>query len=226
MKRYSIAGGLLAAATLTLTGCNSTLTSGPVTVTVSAPDSATPGTPGGANPGPGGANPAPARPGGSPNSGAPTDNQGSDNGSPGGAPNPGAPAPGKCTTSQLTLDKGVGGLQGGHWFLRLINHSANSCVLQGFPGVSYTNGPTGDPVGQPADREQTATPAPVTVAPNAAAQFEFIENDSLLEGCAAVHTDTIRVYPPDNTESLTLWWPKVICPGPDHMLTVRAITPM
>ncbi len=40
------------------------------------------------------------------------------------------------------------------------------CVLQGFPGVSQANGPSDDPVGEPAVRDegpQAPEPAPVTL---------------------------------------------------------------
>ncbi|MFI6166410.1 DUF4232 domain-containing protein [Nocardia sp. NPDC051052] len=132
-------------------------------------------------------------------------------------------------TAQLRLDKGVGGQVGGTWFLRFINSSSRTCVLQGFPGVSQTNGPAGEPVGEPAVRDQgpqAPQPAPVTLAPNGAAQFEFISYPKQINECAALRTNTLRVYPPDNTESLWLPWDNLICPSPQRMLVVRAITPM
>ncbi|CAM4051074.1 DUF4232 domain-containing protein [Nocardia ninae] len=138
-------------------------------------------------------------------------------------------APPKCVTAQLRLDKGVGGPVGGTWFLRFINSSSRTCVLQGFPGISQTNGPTGEPVGEPAVRDQgpqAPKPAPVTLAPDGAAQFEFISYPKQINECAALRTNTLRVYPPDNTESLWLPWDNLICPSPQRMLVVRAITPM
>ncbi|WP_167768739.1 DUF4232 domain-containing protein [Nocardia sp. CS682] len=138
-------------------------------------------------------------------------------------------APPKCVTAQLRLDKGVGGPVGGTWFLRFINSSSRTCVLQGFPGISQTNGPTGEPVGEPAVRDQgpqAPKPAPVTLAPGGAAQFEFISYPKQINECAALRTNTLRVYPPDNTESLWLPWDNLICPSPQRMLVVRAITPM
>ncbi|MFF0500026.1 DUF4232 domain-containing protein [Nocardia aobensis] len=135
----------------------------------------------------------------------------------------------KCVTAQLRLDKGVGGPVGGDWFLRFINSSSRTCVLQGFPGVSQTNGPSDDPVGEPAVRDegpQAPEPAPVTLAPGGAAQFEFITFPKQINDCAALRTTTLRVYPPDNTESLWLPWDNLICPSPQRMLVVRAITPL
>lgn len=138
-------------------------------------------------------------------------------------------APPKCVTAQLRLDKGIGGQVGGTWFLRFINSTSRTCVLQGFPGVSQTNGPTGDPVGEPATRDQgpqAPKPTPVTLEPGGAAQFEFISYPKQINECAALRTNTLRVYPPDNTESLWLPWDNLICPSPQHMLVVRAITPL
>ncbi|MFG1796464.1 DUF4232 domain-containing protein [Nocardia sp. NPDC049149] len=135
----------------------------------------------------------------------------------------------KCVTAQLILDKGFGGQVGGTWFLKFINSSSRTCVLQGFPGVSQTNGPSGDPVGEAAVRDegpQAPKPAPVTLAPGGAAQFEFITYPKQVNECAALRTSTLRVYPPDNTESLWLPWDGLICPSPQRMLIVRAITPI
>ncbi|WP_405135266.1 DUF4232 domain-containing protein [Nocardia sp. NBC_01388] len=135
----------------------------------------------------------------------------------------------KCVTAQLNLDKGIGGPVGGDWFLKFINNSSRTCVLQGFPGVSQTNGPSGDPVGEPAERDQSPqapSAAPVTLAPGGAARFEFISYPKQINDCAALRTSTLRVYPPDNTESLWLPWDNLICPSPQRMLVVRAITPM
>ncbi|WP_330181542.1 DUF4232 domain-containing protein [Nocardia sp. NBC_01503] len=135
----------------------------------------------------------------------------------------------KCVTAQLSLDKGVGGPVGGDWFLRFINNSSRTCVMQGFPGVSQTNGPSGDPVGEPAERDQgpqAPKPVPVVLAPGAAAQFEFITYPKQINDCAALRTNTLRVYPPDNTESQWLPWDSLICPSPQRMLVVRAVTPM
>ncbi|MCM6790853.1 DUF4232 domain-containing protein [Nocardia sp. CDC159] len=132
-------------------------------------------------------------------------------------------------TAQLTLDPGRGGPVGGTWFLKFVNSSSRTCVLQGFPGVSQTNDPIGEPVGEPAVRDQgpqAPKPAPVTLAPGGAAQFEFITYPKQVNECAALRTNTLRVYPPDNTESLWLPWDGLICPSPQRMLIVRAITPM
>jgi hypothetical protein len=144
-------------------------------------------------------------------------------------PPPTDAAPRKCLTAQLTLDKGVGGQVGGTWFLKFINSSSRTCVLQGFPGVSQTNGPDGEPVGEAAVRDQgpqAPKPAPVTLAPGGAAQFEFITYPKQINECAALRTSTLRVYPPDNTASLWLPWDGLICPSPQRMLIVRAITPI
>ncbi|WP_433590291.1 DUF4232 domain-containing protein [Nocardia sp. CA-145437] len=136
----------------------------------------------------------------------------------------------KCTTSQLILDKGHGGQIGGTWFLKFINKSSTACTLEGFPGVSQTNGPQGDPVGEPAERDkgpQAPQATQVTLSANGgAAQFEFISYPKQVNDCAALRTSTLRVYPPDNTESLSLPWDNLICPSPQRMLVVRAITPM
>ncbi|WP_369640247.1 hypothetical protein, partial [Nocardia sp. JMUB6875] len=67
-------------------------------------------------------------------------------------------------------------------------------------------------------------PTPVVLAAGAAAQFEFITYPKQVNDCAALRTNTLRVYPPDNTESMWLPWDSLICPSPQRMLVVRAVT--
>ncbi|WP_433560400.1 DUF4232 domain-containing protein [Nocardia sp. CA-151230] len=225
---------LAAGVAIAVTGCEPT----------SSPQSAPATTPASRNAQPSGqATPGQTTQAGQPGQDAPaatpSDTHAPDSTAPTAAPQ-GGTTPAKCTTSQLVLDKGVGGPVGGDWFLRFINVSSTSCVMQGFPGVSQTLGAAGDgvsqtlgaagdPVGEPADRDQgpqAPKPVPVTLAPNGAAQFEFITYPKQVNACAALRTNTLRVYPPDNTESLSLPWDSLICPSPQRMLIVRAVQPM
>lgn len=205
---------------ITASGCDPTSSTGSAPTTTPAAQTSQPGQPQATGPGqatpPGGDAPA--------TSAAPASS------SPVADPTtPADTSPPKCVTAQLILDKGHGGQVGGTWFLKFINNSSRTCVMQGFPGVSQTNGPSGDPVGEPADRDQRAIapkPTPVTLTPGAAAQFEFISYPKQVNDCAALRTNTLRVYPPDNTESVWLPWDGLICPSPQHTLLVSAVTPM
>ncbi|MEC3956286.1 DUF4232 domain-containing protein [Nocardia sp. CDC153] len=201
-----------------VSGCDPTTTAGPASTTqVSQPAQNT--QPGQGQPGQT-TQPGASSPGG-------IDHDGDNAGAP--VTTPGQTTPPKCVTGQITLDKGHGGPVGGDWFLKFINSSSKTCVIQGFPGVSQTNGPTGDPVGEPAERDQGADapkPTPVVLTPGAAAQFEFITYPKQVNNCDALRTNTLRVYPPDNTESMWLPWDSLICPGPQRMLIVRAVTPV
>ncbi|MFE2955933.1 DUF4232 domain-containing protein [Nocardia tengchongensis] len=216
-----VVAALAAGVALTVTGCDPSDTPKPLPTTAPAGQT-TPATAQPTQPG------QDTQPGG--NSPGTTDAPAPTTGAPAGdpaTPPPGGPA--KCTTSQLILDKGYGGQIGGTWFLKFINKSSTPCVLEGFPGVSQTNGPQGDPVGEPADRDkgpQAPQVTPVTLTANGgAAKFEFISYPKQVNACDALRTNTLRVYPPDNTESLTLPWDNLICPSPQRMLLVRAITP-
>ncbi|MEU7143283.1 DUF4232 domain-containing protein [Nocardia sp. NPDC046473] len=225
-----LVAGFAAGVAITASGCDSPTTSTPATRTPlpsaqseQPTQPAHPSVPGGNVPEPGGSVPEPGGSVPEPTAVPATRTAVAD------PTTPADTAPPKCVTAQLRLDKGVGGQIGGTWFLRFINSSSRTCVLQGFPGVSQTNGPTGDPVGEPATRDQgpqAPQPAPVTLAPGGAAQFEFISYPKQINECAALRTNTLRVYPPDNTESLWLPWDNLICPSPQHMLVVRAITPL
>ncbi|RMI30348.1 DUF4232 domain-containing protein [Nocardia stercoris] len=211
MTRYSTTAVLLAlAGTFALTGCEGDIpSSGPTTVTVVTGAAAPTGT------------------GGSPGStGTPTAN--------GAAPQTAGGTP-VCRTAQLTLSQGDnGGDHGGMgtFVAQLIftNTGPAACVMQGYAGVSQTVGATGDPVGAPADRDTSslAKVVPVTLAPGGAAQFLLFTSNwqNYPDTCAPKSTDHLRVYPPDNTDSLALPWDRKICTGPMHLLTVRPVQPM
>lgn len=214
---------------ISVSGCDPTTAAGPASTTPAA--QTPPAQPGQTTqPGqPGQTTQAgqPTQPGGSPQGGI--DHDGDNAGAP--VTDTTTPASGlpKCVTRQVVLDKGHGGPVAGDWFLKFINSTSVTCVIQGFPGVSQTNGPTGDPVGEPAERDQgpgAPKPTPVVLAPGAAAQFEFITYPKQVNNCDALRTNTLRVYPPDNTESMWLPWDSLICPSPQRMLVVRAVTPV
>ncbi|WP_040813135.1 DUF4232 domain-containing protein [Nocardia concava] len=213
---------------ISVSGCDPTTSAGPASTTPAAQ------TPPAQTTQPGQPQPGQTTQAGQPTQPATTPGGIDHDGDNAGAPVTDTTAPGtaglpKCVTRQIVLDKGHGGPVAGDWFLKFINSTSVTCVIQGFPGVSQTNGPTGDPVGEPAERDQgpgAPKPTPVVLAPGAAAQFEFITYPKQVNNCDALRTNTLRVYPPDNTESMWLPWDSLICPSPQRMLVVRAVTPV
>jgi len=113
--------------------------------------------------------------------------------------------------------------------VQFTNIGSTSCVIQGFPGVSYVTGDNGQQVGAPADRDG-AIEAPVTLAPGQTAHAPI----HMLNGigayapddpvCQATPARGIRVFPPDDTAALFIPGNSTVCGNPsNHTMTVRAV---
>lgn len=124
-----------------------------------------------------------------------------------------SPTDAKCRADQLQLT--VGGSQGAagtaYTTFVVVNTSSSLCTLMGYPGVSYLDS-SGAQVGPDATR--TTTPAPTSVELRPADAAHFVVGNSVVipqAGCPAlVSAPTLRMYPPDDTGSLT-----VSAPGSD-----------
>ncbi|GAB2550814.1 hypothetical protein GCM10027167_67170 [Nocardia heshunensis] len=108
---------------------------------------------------------------------------------------------------------GKGGAAAMHSYFALVftNTSAVACTMQGYPGVSYTNGPDGDPIGKPADRDHADNATPVTVVrldpgARASAKIAALNGQGAYStaDCKPVAEKGLRIYPPDNKSSLFL----------------------
>lgn len=144
-----------------------------------------------------------------------------------------APMPkGLCTSKDLELSLGDGrGAAGTTWrALRFTNTSDATCEIQGFPGVSYVAGDDGHQVGAAAYRDGSKG-APVTLraGQTAHAVVAFSEPGNYPpEDCEPTEVRGLRVYPPQETNSLFLPHPRTGCAGEDlasHQLKVRTIQP-
>jgi hypothetical protein len=114
--------------------------------------------------------------------------------------------------------------------IQFTNIGSTSCVIQGFPGVSFVTGDSGQQVGAPADRDGEIAP-PVTLAPGQTAHAPL----SMLNGigayyppdtplCGATQIRGIRVYPPDDTAALFIPGNDTVCGNPStHTMTVRTV---
>jgi hypothetical protein len=119
----------------------------------------------------------------------------------------GSTTPPACATSELraSLTGGNGAAGSVGYELTLRNIGANRCTLFGYPGVSYVTGASGTTVGAPAQRDDVAPAATVTIAPQHAAQAVLIETDSLnypTTTCRLTSVAGLRIYPPNQTASL------------------------
>lgn len=109
-----------------------------------------------------------------------------------------------CATTQLK--GGLGETQSGagqrYTVLVLTNTGTKACELRGFPGVSLLDA-NGKQIGEPASREGTEG-ATVSIAPGASASTTLHTSAAGMGAQCDPSSSQIRVYPPDNTASLTI----------------------
>lgn len=127
---------------------------------------------------------------------------------------------GACSADMLTgsVEDIPGGADAGgvSRALVLTNSSADStCILAGYPGVSYLDA-AGQQVGAPAARTEGGGTAPVTLAPQQSAAAELRETVAQKYGeCQVSPTASLRVYPPEDTASLTFDYASTGCLNSD-----------
>ncbi|QLY29880.1 DUF4232 domain-containing protein [Nocardia huaxiensis] len=121
-----------------------------------------------------------------------------------------------CRTSQLTVALGPGGGAAGHTVFPIVftNNGSGVCTITGYPGVSFTNGPAGDPIGAAATRDPGES-ATVRLDPGAQASASVSVVTSVdvypPEICGPTSAAGLRIYPPDNTESVFLEQSRTVC---------------
>ncbi|CAM3678811.1 DUF4232 domain-containing protein [Kibdelosporangium persicum] len=156
------------------------------------------------------------------------------------APPPAPPAPpqtpapqpaqdGLCKSANLKLSLSDGDAAAGTVYRKLVFTNAGSaaCTIQGFPGVSYVTGDSGQQVGEPAVREGTKG-APIKLAPGQSAfapvGFTQVRNyDPAV--CKPTEVRGLRVYPPQETASMFVPLTGTGCAGdpPGQQLRVKTI---
>ncbi len=108
--------------------------------------------------------------------------------------------------------------------LILTNSGTEPCVLNGFPGVSLTSSPTGDPIGAAAARDDTKPVTEVLLAPGKAgfAQLRYTQAGNYPE-CTQAPAAGFRVYPPEDTASLFITQQRTACSNTNiNLLSVQA----
>lgn len=129
----------------------------------------------------------------------------------------------ECKAANLRLSFGTGDAAAGSSYtpLQFTNTSHSSCVIAGFPGVSYVAGDNGHQVGLPAQRSgrmggqftlQPGQPASAIVQQANTGNFDPAQ-------CHAVPVRGLRVYAPDDTAAMFI-------PFPDSTTTACSVNPM
>lgn len=188
MNRFRTAALLTAAAALTLAGCSSNDTEPAASTASAAPTSAAAAT-------------TTAQDLSAPESPAaattPVDN------------------PNTCAATELMLTAGQTQGAAGSTIVPLVftNTGGRTCVLKGFPGVSYVTGESGTEVGAAAARSGEEG-AEVELAPGAtaSAQVRAVQAENYpAEMCAPTPVAGLRVFPPNAYASLFLPYPTTGC---------------
>jgi hypothetical protein len=120
-----------------------------------------------------------------------------------------APSGTTCRTANLSVSLGQPVGSAGHlnYEIAFRNNGASSCVMTGFPGVSFLDA-AGHQTGNPAARNRLSY-VPVDLAPGATAYAHLSVNDLGNPPCSA-SARYIRVYPPNETHSALITTPNPI----------------
>jgi Protein of unknown function (DUF4232) len=128
----------------------------------------------------------------------------------------GASAP--CATSGLkaTVLRLPGSATAGteHFPIDFTNVSGASCVLFGYPGVSFVTRPGGSQIGPAAARSDVNSPASVSLAPGGTAYATLSMTDPgtfSASACRPVTARWLRVYPPNQTAAMTIAFNATVC---------------
>jgi hypothetical protein len=117
----------------------------------------------------------------------------------------------RCLAGDLagSTEPDEGGGAAGAYGLRLVlvNDGAETCALQGWPGVSFVGGGDGSQLGVPAtqNRGDQYSSAGVVLEPGGSAYAPLMITQALNYAnadCQPRDADGFRVYPPGNEESL------------------------
>ncbi|TQF65839.1 DUF4232 domain-containing protein [Rhodococcus spelaei] len=136
--------------------------------------------------------------------------------------------PNACTATELTLTAGQSEGAAGSVIIPLVftNKGARTCVLDGFPGVSYVTGEGGTEVGAAATRAGSSA-GPVRLAPGTKATANVRAVQVLnypSSDCVPGAVGGLRVFPPNAFDALFLPHSGTGCTQPGvHQLEVTAV---
>jgi len=125
---------------------------------------------------------------------------------------------GQCPASALhaTVHAMAGGAAAGTTYVPVTftNVSGSTCVLYGFPGVSWVTGQGGSQLGDAASRQATDSPVTVTLATGGTAHAWLGVADAGNFPPAQCHQVTahwLKIYPPDQYSALYAGFTAQVC---------------
>jgi hypothetical protein len=143
---------------------------------------------------------------------------------------PAAAGPPACPTSSLQVKQGVSqGYAGGVYeVIDFTNTSGSTCTLFGYPGVSLVSGPPYTQIGLAAKRSTTTPKKLITLAPGATANALLQIVDALnypSARCGPTKATALKIYPPNQTESVYLPNTSSGCAKPVQIMYIGAVRP-
>jgi hypothetical protein len=125
--------------------------------------------------------------------------------------------PQPCQTAALAASLGSPNAAAGTAYYPLVfrNTGSASCTLYGYPGVSFVTGQSGQQVGAPADhRPGTVTTLTLASGQSAQADLAIADAGNYPASCQLTPVVGLRVYPPNQTQSLFVPHPDHACANP------------
>lgn len=134
-------------------------------------------------------------------------------------PSTSSAGPSRCPASVLRASQGRAEGSAGHFHVALLltNRGDVPCVLDGYPGVSFTAGSDAHQIGSPAQRDRRYPATPVTLKPGATGHATVtVANYGVYDEsqCRPARSTGYRVYPPGSTGSLLVTAPGTVCSRP------------
>lgn len=134
-----------------------------------------------------------------------------------------------CATGDLKVTTGnpEGAAGSTYLSIRFMNTSSASCTLYGYPGVSLAVGSPTAQVGAAADRLVTAPASVVTLGPGqtGSALLRIVQALNYPTAtCSPTATAYLRIYPPNETQSVLLPYKATGCTSDSvKLLTIAAV---
>ena len=115
--------------------------------------------------------------------------------------------PAQCATSQLHASLGAGDGAAGSTYYQVVltNTGDQPCKTGGFGGISFVGGGDGTQIGAAAKRQQESQARTIVLQPGdkTSATLQEVDPGSYDKStCKPTPVDGLRIYPPNNTESL------------------------
>jgi hypothetical protein len=127
--------------------------------------------------------------------------------------------PGRCVSSGLRARLGQSGVAAGTSYVALLltNRGRVTCILDGYPGVSFVAGIDARQIGAPAQRDQRVSAAPITLVPGTTVHVtvevaNYLNYDQ--QACQPAQATGYRIFPPGSTGSLLISAPQTVCSKP------------